>query len=266
MTYEYLSSFLFQMMYFIGLWPKDWEETWKSKAYYIYSIFMRMLATSFLVFKLMHSYYYYVNQFNFELFAESLFESSYVILLTIQFYWSLVYGHAFRKTVESMKMIFLSEGDCIKPILEKTKKHERMLLSIVFINVLITYVMVLASVVIKVDDDSELNLYKTNPSKTLPVKIYLPFDETVPIYYEIMVLYNILVITLYMMLLIISTVLVPCIVIHISGQFQIICKILQNWFGKDEPYRIIWCERTRKRYSARWSLKDLFKFHQQIIR
>lgn len=246
-----------------GLWnPQDWDARWKTVAYDVYAKALDSFQITYVFLKFMHTYHSKGYK-HYNVFEESLFEFLYILIIAMQRFLIRWGSNKLQNIVAELdKLNELAQNSQFYIPYEKHSKRINLIFAAgSFVAVIQAFVNLMINA--KRDPASEAYWKKMNPERKLFVDIWLPFDETVSPYYEIVKPLNLMAMLLTCFSLFIFSALIPIISIRICYHFRSLAYMLENNLivGRNDVSILLPNEELMKKHD----LRSLILYHQKIL-
>ncbi|KAG8336223.1 Or13ap [Homalodisca vitripennis] len=255
-------SNVLSVMSLVGLWtPQGWDSSWKGVVYKMYAKILDALLLTYFILKTTHTYFS-INRNHLDILLESLFESLYIMILSLQRFIIRWEESNLRGIIQE-----LSSLPCGHPLFRAYERHSRRVSIILALGGVAAAIIYLVNFLIGTNTDTTWRYgpwKKTNPQRRLFVEIWLPFDETVSPYYEIVQPIDFFCMTVTCTSLYIFSSLIPLILVRICCHFRVIATELEKNLEFEQRNSIIQC-RNRDTEKKR-DLKSLIQYHQSVLR
>ncbi|XP_054285175.1 uncharacterized protein LOC129001762 [Macrosteles quadrilineatus] len=246
-----------------GLWnPEDWDSPWKTAAYDVYAKTVDSFQLTYVFLKFMHTYHS-KDYKHYSVFVESLFESLYILIITVQRFLLRWDSKKLKTIVENLKGLQnFSHNSQFYSCYEKHAKRINLIFAAgTFVAVIQVFIKLMIGSAR--DPASEAYWKKKYPEHKLFVDIWLPFDETVSPYYEVVKPLNLVAMLLTCFSLYIFSVIIPIISIRICYHFRSLSHMLENnmIIGR----RDVSLAMSNKELIQKRDLRSLIQYHQNIL-
>lgn len=264
-------SFLINILHYIGVINNyHGEINKKSYKYILFEIYATIVHWIMSLYLLLHLLSTLKRSSrNFSEFSQSVMEDLHFQLLYIYFQFYRRNTVLMREVDTLLKSFSTADKTIMEKCNLKAKKCSILTLTcmiMTFSGIILEKYFVLSNAL----SDMRKSVYEVdNPKRKLPIKFYIPFmNESQSYYYEILFTIEIYVV---MILFNISTcvvgTLLPILIIHLEGQYNILCKYTEK-IGKrhydSNKYEIVYTNIENNEYVLIGSLKSRFKRNQSI--
>lgn len=184
-SYSGVLLFIFPLL---GIWSLETENKFLKTMHNLYRLYVFLIELFYVVLQIVYTYFMSID---IDLFAESLFESIYILILFLEFFIIIISRKKFVYILNYMKENFVHRNNQLSKVtVNGYLKKIKVMFIVVGLTTVMTDILSIVPVVIPAFADRRADKYwnKTYPERKIPNGLWFPFDETVAPYYYITIL------------------------------------------------------------------------------